>query len=152
MSSETVCENSNATIREGVQSVNLNLGSVSTGSQFRNYNIIRQLPSTSTEADIFIVKKVTNKNNEENILKLYRYGIEPKNDILQSIKSLSEQYPDNFIRVFEADFDSDSKRWFEIQEYAKFGTLQAVIDDRSKLDGNNKRLYLTMLPVKLASR
>ena len=57
MSSETVCENSNATIREGVQSVNLNLGSVSTGSQFRNYNIIRQLPSTSTEADMFIVKK-----------------------------------------------------------------------------------------------
>ena len=55
MSSETVRENSNATIREGVQSVNL--GSVSTGSQFRNYNIIRQLPSTSTEADMFIVKK-----------------------------------------------------------------------------------------------
>ena len=143
MSSETVRENeastirefqnSNATVRERQRAVNF--GSVGAGSLFRNYNILSQLPSTSTEADIYVVSK----ENIEYILKLYRYGIEPKNDILQSIKTLSERYPNKFIRVFEADFDVFSKRWFEIQEYAKFGTLQTVIDDRSKLNNEQQK-------------
>ena len=143
MSSKTVRETGNATVREGQagnatvreEQASSNIGSVSTGSSFRDYSILRQLPSTSTEADIFVVEK----SGTEYILKLYRFGIEPKNDILQSIKSLSEKYPHNFIRVFEADFDAASKRWFEIQEYAKFGTLQAVIDNKSQLDSSQQK-------------
>ena len=118
---------SNATIREGQSAPGT--GAVGVGGSFRDYRIIRQLPSTSTEADIFVIEK----DGVEYILKHYRYGIEPKSDILQSIKAISEAHPQNFIRVYEADFDKGSNRWFEIQEYAKAGTLQAVLDDRSKL-------------------
>lgn len=147
MSTETVRENGNetiretqnsdATVREGKQATNF--GNISADSQFRDYMVVRQLPSTSTEADIFVVQKA----DTEYILKLYRFGIEPKREILQSIKSLSERYPHNFIRVFETDFDAASGRWFEIQEYAKFGTLQAVIDDKSKLDSAQQNTFFT---------
>ncbi len=120
MSNETIKEVGSATIQEGQNSgvtireaaSSPNITNISAGSSFRDYKIVSQLPSTSTEADIFVVLKA----GTEYILKLYRYGIEPKNDILKSIKSLSEKYPHNFIRVFEADFDGSSERWYEVQE------------------------------------
>ncbi|MBQ9564135.1 MAG: protein kinase, partial [Synergistaceae bacterium] len=133
--SQTIREDENATLRENrdgsatIREGQSAAGTGSVGGSFRDYRIVRQLPSTSTEADIFVIEK----DGAEYILKLYRYGIEPKNDILQSIKALSEAHPQNFIRVYEADFDKGSSRWFEVQEYAKAGTLQAVLDDRSKL-------------------
>lgn len=127
MSSETIRENVNETVREHNTSES-NIGSIGAGSSFRDYEIVRQQPSTSTEADIFVVSKA----NTEYILKLYRYGIEPKKEILQSMKSLSETSSKNFIRIMEADYDSKSQRWFEIQEYARHGSLQAIIDDLPK--------------------
>ncbi len=70
-------QNSDATVRDGPQTGNWTGGSRS-GSSFRDYRIVRQLPSASTEADIFII----GKDGTQYILKLYRYGIEPKKDIL----------------------------------------------------------------------
>lgn len=74
MSAETIRENGNATIREtqnidatvreGKQAANF--GNIGADSQFRDYLLIRQLPSTSTEADIFVVQKA----DTEYILKL----------------------------------------------------------------------------------
>lgn len=143
MSGETIREGGSATVREGLNSgvttregaSSPKITNTSAGSLFRDYKIVRQLPSTSTEADIFVVSQT----GTEYILKLYRYGIDPKNDVLKSIKTLSEKYPHNFIRVLEADFDGSSERWYEVQEYAKCGTLQAIIDDKSKLDGSQQK-------------
>ena len=147
MSNETIKEVGSATIQEGQNSgvtireaaSSPNITNISAGSSFRDYKIVSQLPSTSTEADIFVVLKA----GTEYILKLYRYGIEPKNDILKSIKSLSEKYPHNFIRVFEADFDGSSERWYEVQEYAKCGTLQAIIDKKTKLDSSQQTSFFS---------
>lgn len=133
---ETVREDGRETVREAHDSGSTVLENdavsrpqtVSINSSFKDYRIVRQLPSTSTEADIYVV----NKSDTGYILKLYRYGINPKNDILQSIKSLSEKYPKNFIRIYDMGFDAQAQRWYEIQEYAKYGTLQTLIDDSSK--------------------
>ena len=143
MSGKTIMEVGSATVREGLNSgvttregaSSPKITNTSAGSLFHDYKIVRQLPSTSTEADIFVVSKT----GTEYILKLYRYGIDPKNDVLKSIKTLSEKYPHNFIRVLEADFDGSSERWYEVQEYAKCGTLQAIIDDKSKLDSSQQK-------------
>lgn len=145
MSSETVRENSNATIRESQdknatvreRQQSIKLSSVGIGSQFRNYNIIRQLPSTSTEADIFVIQK----ENNEYILKLYRYGIEPKVEILKAIWFLSKKYPKEFVNVFLSDYDANCKRWFEIQEYIKNGSLQTVINNISKLGKAQRKAF-----------
>ena len=112
--------------------------SVKAGSKFRNYHIVKQLPSRSTEADIFVIEK----DGAQFFLKLYRFGIDPKIDVLKSIKELGEKYPKNFIKIFEADFDEESKRWFEVQEYVKLGSLQTVIDELpQKTESNRKQLF-----------
>lgn len=98
--------------------------SITAGSKFRDYWIVKQLPSTSTEADIFVIEK----DGSQFFLKLYRFGINPKIDILKSVKALGEKYPKNFIKIFETDFDAETERWFEVQEYVTSGSLQAVID------------------------
>ena len=99
MSSETILENSDATVKENDSNATVRERSDSGSSgrsimadtYFRNYKIIRELPTKSTEADIFVVSK----DGIEYILKKYRKGFDPKQEILQAIKVLSENYPDN---------------------------------------------------------
>ena len=117
-------------------------------SEFRGFTVKEQLPSNSTEADIFIIEK----DNVQYILKLYRYGIEPKAEILKTVITLGKKYPDKFIKVFEASYDSDSKRWFEIQEYIKFGSLQTVIDNSSKLNKAQKDLLFRTIASEIGSK
>ena len=76
--------------------------SLTEGSKFHDYLIVRQLPSTSTEADTFVIEK----DNMQFFLKLYRYGYDPKIDILKSIQELGEKYPAHFLKVIEADYDT----------------------------------------------
>ena len=106
---------------------------------FRGYRIIKQMPSASTEADIFIIEK----DGVKYVLKLYRYGIEPKRDILQAVKMLSNNHHDEFIYVYDADFDTESKRWFEIQEYVKFGSLQHLINQSDKFTPEQRSMLFT---------
>lgn len=108
-------------------------------SSFRGYRIIKQMPSASTEADIFIIEK----DGVKYVLKLYRYGIEPKRDILQAVKMLSKNHPDEFICVYDADFDTENKRWFEIQEYVKFGSLQHIINQSDKFTPKQRSRLFT---------
>ena len=125
---ETIRENfSNVTILEGQQQAHEAAG-ISAGGIFRGYHVARQLPSTSTEADVFVLEK----EGKEFFLKLYRFGIDPKIDVLKSIQTLGEKYPENFLKVFETDFDAESKRWFEIQEYVTGGSLQNILDGLTK--------------------
>ena len=125
----TVRENqdANATVREGQSAANPKSSGV--GTFFHEYRIVRQLPTRGSEADIFILEK----DGRQYVLKQYRYGIEPKREILQGIKGLGESHPHEFIRILEADFDAASGRWYEIQEYAEHGSLQTVMADPSLL-------------------
>ena len=137
MSDETIRENQNATVREEPDSAvtrregqtAAGMGNTGMGSTFQGYRIVRQLPTKGSEADIFIVEK----DGTQYILKQYRYGINPKRDILLAIKALSESHPHEFVRLFDVDFDPASGRWYEIQEYIASGSLQTLMADRSLL-------------------
>ncbi len=127
--------NANATVREGQGAANPEKAGV--GAFFHGYRIVRQLPTRGSEADIFILEK----EGRQYALKQYRYGIEPKREILLAIKALGESHPHEFIRIFEADFDAAGKRWYEIQEYVEHGSLQAVMADRSLLTGAQRATF-----------
>ena len=116
-------QNSNATVREPVPSASIGL------QKFRDYTIVRQLRSSGSESDVYVVSK----GKDKFILKLYRYGIEPKVEIINKIVNLSKANPKELIRIFEFGFDDGTKRWFEIQEYAQRGSLKNLIDNIPKL-------------------
>ena len=118
--SDTIRENQNATIRENQNATlheELNAsatvregqnastpGNAGAGSDFQDYRIVEQLPAKGSEADIFIVER----EGRQYILKQYRYGINPKRDILLAIKALGESHPHEFIRLFDVDYDADT--------------------------------------------
>jgi len=87
---------------------------------FLNYKVIRQLETEGAEADIYVVTK----DDKEYILKLYRYGIEPKQEVVKILLDLSEKFPEDIVKIYKIDFHDDTNRWYEIQEYAKFGSLK----------------------------
>ena len=110
-------------------------------SEFRGFTVKKQLPSNSTEADIFIIAY----NSINYVLKLYRYGIEPKAEILKNVIALGKKYPDKFLQVLQADYDSTTKRWFEIQEYIKLGSFQKILDQLNKFNDEQKNFLFRAL-------
>jgi formylglycine-generating enzyme required for sulfatase activity/serine/threonine protein kinase len=85
-----------------------------------NYTIIKQLEVASGEADLFIIE---NPSKQTLVLKYYRPMIEPKNEIHEILKSLPES---SVIKLLETGKTSTG-RFFEIQEYAKFGSLSEYL-------------------------
>ena len=94
-----------------------------TGPNFLDYRLVRQFPATGGEADIWLVLK----EREYFILKHYRLGIEPKLEVLQKVSDISQKNPKNLIQILRFGFDEESKRWYEIQEYARNGSLKDLI-------------------------
>lgn len=92
----------------------------------KRYKVLKYFSVSSAEADIFLI---SGDNGEERILKLYRPGIEPKREILELIKSLPE---DIVVKLIETGTDEDG-RFYEIQKYAKYGSLADYIKDNSPL-------------------
>jgi len=94
-------------------------------THFKDYSIVYSYPATGGEADIFRILK----NDDEFILKLYRTGCVPKEEILSKTKKLSGEHPEHFIRLIEYGFDTETKKWYEILEYAKYQSLKEIIDN-----------------------
>ncbi|MDD2715787.1 MAG: protein kinase [Candidatus Wallbacteria bacterium] len=95
-------------------------------SAFRSYRVLELLPASGAEADIY---KVT-KSGRDFILKLYRYGNTPNTEALRKIMEISRKFPGDVIHVFESEFDEESRRYFEIMEYVRFGSLKDLMADR----------------------
>ncbi len=91
---------------------------------FRDYPILQQFPATGGEADIYLIKQEKN----DAILKLYRLGIDPKEEVLKRAKELSDQFPEHIVGIYEHGYDDKTKRWYEIQEHAKYGSLRDYIN------------------------
>lgn len=89
-------------------------------TNFQDYQVLQQFASQGAESDIYVVQK----ENQPYILKLYRFGIEPKRDILDRLLVLSQQYVDDLVKIYEIGFDEKYERWFEIQEYIENGSLR----------------------------
>jgi len=90
---------------------------------FRGYTIIQQLRVVAGESDIYVVEKEA----ANYILKLYRFGITPKDEILNKIKDLSHRFPENIIKIYECGSDEDLERYYEIQEFVQFGSLINIL-------------------------
>jgi len=99
------------------------------------YEIIEPIKAISGEADIYKVKK----DNEIFILKLYRYGIEPKQELSEKIKKLSKLSPHHLIRIFQAGYSDKFERYYEIQEYTQLGNLGEWLKKISKFDYDNAK-------------
>lgn len=91
-------------------------------SSFRDCDLLSEFPAVGGEADIYLAAR----NGEKRILKLYRYGMNPKEEVLKRTKELSRQFPGNIVSIYEYGYDEKSKRWYEIQEYARYGTLKDI--------------------------
>ncbi len=88
--------------------------------RFHDYTIVEQLPTYGSQADIYIIQS----DNQKYLLKLYRLGLEPKLEIVEKLKFLSQNYPDDIVQIHEIAYDNTLKRWYEIQEYIEYGSLE----------------------------
>lgn len=95
------------------------------GRVFQEYRLIRQLPAAGGEADIWIIQRGTTYN----ILKLYRLGIEPNHEVLKKVSKITKTIPQNIVKILSFGYDEETTRWFEIQEYARDGSLKDLIRD-----------------------
>ena len=130
--------NSHETVREHSSPVSASIGL----QKFRDYSIDKQLPTFGAESDIYIVTKGPDKS----ILKLYRYGIKPKAEIIEKIVNLGKARPQEFVQVFGYGYDEGTKRWFEIQEYVQNDSLKTLIDDISKKDVEKRNeIFISIL-------
>jgi len=91
--------------------------------QFQDYTMVEQLPTTGGEADLYIISK----NENEFILKLYRHEMKPSREMVERLVQISNQYPEDIIRIYEIAKDEKLNRWYELQEFAKLGTLKNLI-------------------------
>ncbi|MDD5092237.1 MAG: protein kinase, partial [Candidatus Wallbacteria bacterium] len=87
---------------------------------FRDFSIIRQMPTFGSEADIYLVEKEEKKN----ILKLYRFGSDPVLEVMEKVREVSFSHPGSVVRIDESGFDDETGRYFEIMEYAEDGSLR----------------------------
>ena len=127
-SSETLREDSAATFFESGEGTLREAGSAGGYAPFgaletfREYRVIKNLPSSGAESDIYVIER----EDVQRILKLYRSGIEPKIEVLRRLELLSREHPEELVRIFETGFDERRRRWYEIQDYAPFGTLKEL--------------------------
>ncbi|HPN30302.1 MAG TPA: serine/threonine-protein kinase [bacterium] len=116
------------TVRENscLSGISENQNEINGSFSFNGYNILGQLPSGG-EADIYKIEK----NNEIRILKLYRFGVEPRVDILKNLVSFTQTNNKHLIRIFEYGFNDSMKRWFEILEFAESGSLKKFLENKN---------------------
>ncbi len=91
--------------------------------RFRDYILTKAFPVKGGESDIFLAER----ESEKVVLKLYRYGINPGEDVLSKAKQLSEKFPEHIISIYDQGYDSHTARWYEIQEYAPSGSLKEIL-------------------------
>lgn len=90
---------------------------------FHTYRLLREFPAAGGEADIWLVQK----ERDLYVLKQYRRGIEPNKKVLGIISRISGRNPQHLIRIFEHGYDEESGRWYEILEYARYGSLKELL-------------------------
>ena len=93
-------------------------------SVVHGYEVVCNLPAAGGEGDIFVVVGPEGKR----VLKLYRYGMEPRKDAWERIAALSLEHRD-LVRILETGYDAPSGRWYEIQEHVAGGTLRDVLKE-----------------------
>ncbi len=110
--------------------------------EFQDYKTIKQFPTAGAEADIYVIEK----DNKKYILKLYRHAMKPSKDMIDRLVEMSDKYTDDIVRIHEIDKDKKTGRWYEIQEYAEYGTLKdLMINDRDFAVKNISKIVEEMM-------
>ena len=91
---------------------------------FEGYAIIKEFEAVGAEADIYLI----NYEEQEAFLKLYRRGVKVHQEILESVKELSNNYK-YFAKVFEYGYDEKLSRYYEVSEYIENGDLTKLSKD-----------------------
>lgn len=147
----TVRENSGVdhTVREGISSGTLREGGGADsggrkGSAWlpetlaERFDIVEELPVRGSEADLYIVQA---SNGQRLVAKIYRRGIQPKEDIL---KLLRRAEFDHVVQLEE--YGEDDGHWWELIEYIEHSSLRAFIDQEGpKLSDSTIRNVLCEL-------
>lgn len=95
-------------------------------THFRQYTIDGKPMNYGGEADIY---RVRDGEGTQSVLKLYRSRIVPHAQILEKIFQISRQYSEELIQIKEFGLDSDTARWYEILEYATYGSLKDLLQE-----------------------
>jgi serine/threonine protein kinase len=119
LADETVIKYEDKTVKPSKDSHSKNLWI----QEFRGYTVLKQFPASGAEADTFLIEQ----DNKQFFLKLYRQGMEPKIEVLQKIKSISQKLREHVVVVYDVGFDEETERYFEIMEYVQFGSLKELI-------------------------
>lgn len=93
------------------------------------YETVSQIRVASGEADIYVVK---NREGARFVLKYYRFGFEPKSDIVDLIKRLPAE---DVVRTIEFARSAEG-RFYEIQEYVEYGTLADFLRNNKPVSHN----------------
>ena len=100
-----------------------------TGKKFniqisKTYPILREFTHASVRGDAYLIEQ----NGLESILKFYRSDMVPNEKVIRKAKKLSERLHNFIIRIYEYGFDENTKRWYVILEYAKYGSLKNLAE------------------------
>ena len=96
----------------------INDASITVGSAFLDFRVVEPLRVISAEADLWILQKDATKY----VLKLYRFGIEPKSKVADA---LAKSGTSHFVKTFTTG--KHGGRSYEIQEYIEHGSLEELI-------------------------
>jgi len=93
-------------------------------ASFRGWQVLESFPARGGEADIFLV----GQGQERRILKLYRLGIRPRDEVQARLRELTARRSGAFARILEVGFDDETGRAFELQAWYPQGTLAGLLD------------------------
>jgi serine/threonine protein kinase len=86
----------------------------------RTYPILREFSRAGMRGDTYLI----DRNGLESVLKFYSADIVPDGEAIGKVKELSERLRNVVAGIYEYGYDENAKRWYAIQEYAKYGSLK----------------------------
>ncbi len=110
---------------------------------FHGWRILQEFPAQGGEADVFLAEK----DGQRRILKLYRFGVNPRKEALDIVARLGDHNPGLVVRLFDHGLDADSGRYFELDEYLPGGTLADRLGSRPLSEGEVQSIVRQLLPV-----
>lgn len=115
-----------ATVRESLLSEGSGQEAMPIGLDIQSFNgwqVLRLLSSEGGEADIYIIQY----QGQEMVLRLYRQGKKPKPEIFSRLGEISHNLGKLVVQVVETGQDSHTGRWYEIQEYMRYGSMAQLL-------------------------
>ncbi|HNY12277.1 MAG TPA: serine/threonine-protein kinase, partial [Candidatus Wallbacteria bacterium] len=91
-----------------------------------SYEVVERISVSSGEADLYII---LDANKEKCVLKYYRFNIKPKEEVMNILKNNSDGRAVKLIDYGQ----SANGRYYEIQQYAKYGDLSTYMKENPKI-------------------